>query len=174
MSAVEPLTWRRTPAKRKAHQLATTLRQERPDYAYLKEVFRQLRTELGIVVSRAPKHLPYVPSEQEIRRYYETVWKTRKLGDLVLIKTLLYTGVRVSELVAIRLNDVDFDRCQVRINEGKGRKDRVVPFATAFKETLARTPTPRALCNWRRPGPSDLAPSATALLADLAEEAGHR
>ncbi len=122
MSAVEPLTWRRTPAKRKAHQLATTLRQERPDYAYLKEVFRQLRTELGIVVSRAPKHLPYVPSEQEIRRYYETVWKTRKLGDLVLIKTLLYTGVRVSELVAIRLNDVDFDRCQVRINEGKGRK----------------------------------------------------
>jgi integrase/recombinase XerD len=83
------------------------------------------------------KCLPYVPSEEEIRHYYETVWKTRKPGDLVLIKTLLYTGVRVSELVAIGLGDVDFDRCQIRINQGKGRKDRVVPFPSAFKETLA-------------------------------------
>src|ERR1700687_4430764 len=137
MSAVETLIGRCTPAKRKARQLATTLRRERPDYAYLKELFRQLRIELGIVVPRTPKRLPYVPSEQEIRRYYETVWKTRKLADLVLIKTLLYTGVRVSELVAIQLVDVDFARCQIRINEGKGGKDRVVPFPSAFKETLA-------------------------------------
>jgi integrase/recombinase XerD len=128
---------RRTPAKRKARQLATALRHERPDYPYLKEVFRQLRAELGIAVPRPPKRLPYVPSEDEVRRYYQAVWQTRKLADLVLIKTLLYTGVRVSELVAIRLEDVDFDRCQIRINEGKGRKDRVVPFPPPFKETLA-------------------------------------
>jgi len=137
MTAAERPLARRTPAKRKARQLATSLRQERPDYAYLKEVFRQLRAELGIVVPRAPKRLPAVPSEAEIRRYYETVWTTRRLPDLVLIKTLLYTGVRVRELVAIRLDDVDFDRCQIRINAGKGRKDRIVPFPPPFRETLA-------------------------------------
>ena len=69
--------------------------------------------------------------------FYETVWKARRTQDVVLVKTLLYTGVRVTELVNIRLKDVDFDRCQVRINEGKGKKDRVVPFPAAFKETPA-------------------------------------
>jgi integrase/recombinase XerD len=54
-----------------------------------------------------------------------------------MIKTLLYTGVRVSELVSIRLTDVDLDSCRIRIEQGKGKKDRYVPFPASFKETLA-------------------------------------
>lgn len=127
----------RTPAKKKARQLARNLRSERPDYAYLKQVFRYLREELDVQPECAPKKLPYVPSEEEIRGYYKTVWEARRSQDIVLIKTLLYTGVRVSELVNIRLDEVDFDRCQIRINKGKGSKDRLVPFPPTFKETLA-------------------------------------
>jgi len=127
----------RTPARRKARQLARHLRGERPDYAYLKEVFRHLRAELGVEVARAPKTLPYVPTENEIRRYYQTVWTARRSGDIMLIKTLLYTGVRVAELVSIRLGDVDLDACRIRITHGKGAKDRYVPFPATFKETLA-------------------------------------
>jgi integrase/recombinase XerD len=127
----------RTPARRKARQLAKYLRAERPDYAYLKDVFRHLREELGVEVTRAPKKLPYVPTEAEIRAFYDAVWKARRASDLLLIKTLLYTGVRVSELVRIRLADVDLDTCRIRITQGKGGKDRVVPFPAAFKETLA-------------------------------------
>ena len=56
---------------------------------------------------------------------------------MMIIKTLLYTGVRVSELINIKLADVDFDRCQIRINKGKGDKDRIVPFPPPFKEMLA-------------------------------------
>jgi integrase len=48
-------------------------------------------------------------------------------GDIVLIKTLLYTGVRVAELASIRLGDVDLDACRIRITHGKGAKDRYVP-----------------------------------------------
>ena len=126
----------RTPPKQKARELARRLRGERPDYAYLKQVFRHLRAELEVEIPRAPKRLPHVPGEEELRRYYQTVWQARNFGDMVLIKTLLYTGVRVSELVNIRLADVDLDRCQIRITEGKGKKDRVVPFPDGFKETL--------------------------------------
>ncbi len=128
---------KRTPPARKARQLAKHLRGERPDYAYLKAVFRALRDELDVAVERQPKTLPYVPTEQEIRRYYEAVWQSRRGDDMVLIKTLLYTGVRVGELVAIRLDEVDLDSCRIRITAGKGGKDRIVPFPPTFRETLA-------------------------------------
>jgi integrase/recombinase XerD len=133
----QPAPAQRTPAKRKARQLARHLRGEHPDYAYLKEVFRHLRDELGIEVTTTPTKLPYVPSQDEIRRYYQTVWTARRTGDIVLIKTLLYTGVRVAELTKIRIDDVDLDACRIRITQGKGSKDRYVPFPSAFKETLA-------------------------------------
>jgi integrase/recombinase XerD len=78
-----------------------------------------------------------VPTAEELRCYYNTVWTARRTGDIVLIKTLLYTGVRVAELVGIRLADVDLDACRIRITGGKGGKDRQVPFPASFKETLA-------------------------------------
>jgi integrase/recombinase XerD len=128
---------KRTPALKKAQELAKLLRSERPDYNYLKSVFRCLREELEISVPREGKKLPSVPTEEELRRYYQAVWKTRNVSDMVIIKTLLYTGARVSELVNIRLSDVDFERCQIRINAGKGNQDRIVPFPVSFKEVLA-------------------------------------
>jgi hypothetical protein len=57
------------PARKKAQQLARHLRGEYPDYAYLKEVFRHLREELAIDIPRPTQRLPYVPSEDEMRRY---------------------------------------------------------------------------------------------------------
>ncbi len=105
------------------------------DYAYLKSVFRALREGLEAEIPAPSRRLPDTPSEDEIRRYYETVWKARNVGDMVLIKTLLFTDVRVSEFVSIKLPDVDFARCQIRINLGKGSKDRIVPFPPSFNES---------------------------------------
>lgn len=127
----------RTPVKQKAKQFAKLLKKENPDYNYLRELFRYLRQELDITTIKKDKKLPYVPTEEEIQKYYQAVWKSRNMQNVIIIKTLLYTGVRVSELTQIQLKDVDFDRCQIRINQGKGKKDRIVPFPFSFKENLA-------------------------------------
>lgn len=127
----------RTSAKKKAHELARQLRPERPDYAYLKDVFQYLRLELEVAVPKATHTLPYVPSESEIQAYYRAVWQAENFGDMVLIKLLLYTGVRVSEVCNIHLGEVDFEQCQIKITAGKGHKDRLVPFPASFKEALA-------------------------------------
>ena len=131
------MTTDRTPPKKKAKELAKLLRTERPDYPYLKSVFRALRAELEISIPRKEERLPEVPTEEDIRRFYQAVWNCRNFADMVLIKTLFYTGVRVSELVAIRLDAVDVERCQIRIIQGKGSKDRLVPFPHPFRELLA-------------------------------------
>jgi len=128
---------KRVPVKRKAKELAKYLRSERPDYAYMKSLFQHLRAELGIEVPKTVKKLPYVPTEDELKRYYDVVWQSKNFQDMMIIKTLLYTGVRVSELINIKISDVDFDYCQIRISKGKGDKGRIVPFPESFKEMLA-------------------------------------
>lgn len=127
----------RTPASQKAKQLAKTLKAEKPDYDYLRELFRHLRKELEIEVIVRPKKLPIIPSEEEIQKYYQAVSKSRNMKHVVMIKTLLYTGIRVNELIKIKLSEIDFDRCQILIIKGKNKKDRIVPFPNNFKETLA-------------------------------------
>lgn len=128
---------KRIPAREMAKELVKHLRNESPDYNYLRSVFKNVRDILDIQVTVSPKKLPDVPNESEVEKYYEEVWKSQNLQDMVIIKTFLYTGIRVGELVQIRLADVDFDSFQIRINEGKGKKDRIVPFPTGFREILA-------------------------------------
>lgn len=128
---------KRTPTKKKAKQLAKYLNKERPDYFYLKRLFQDLRNELDIEIPTTPKKLPYVPTEEEIKKYYEIVWNAKNFQDILIIKILLYTGIRVSELINVKLINIDLDSCQIKIIQGKGSKDRVVPFPISFRETLA-------------------------------------
>ncbi len=129
----------RTPVRQKAKQMARLLKKEYPDYDYLRELFRHLRKELDVEVisSKNNGKLPYVPTEEEICKYYDAVWQAQDIKHVIMIKTLLYTGVRVSELVKIKIEDIDIMQCQIRIVEGKGKKDRIVPFPISFKEILA-------------------------------------
>lgn len=126
----------RTPSQKIVDKIVKILREERPDYRYLRGIFKKVREELNVPVTLQTKHLPYVPTEEELKKYYEVVWKSQDTKHMVLIKVLLYTGVRVQELVNIQMTDIDFDRFQIRINEGKGKKDRLVPFPEGFRESL--------------------------------------
>jgi integrase/recombinase XerD len=125
------------PPSKVAKQLIKYLRPQRPDYNYLRELFRHLRKELDISVTTTPKKLPLVPTEEEIKKYYEAVWQEKNTQHMVMIKTLLYTGIRVSELIRVKISDIDLERCQVRINKGKGGKDRIVPFPISFREIIS-------------------------------------
>lgn len=128
---------KRTPIAKKAKQIAKLIRGERPDYHYMRTLFQLVRKELDVVVLRKGVKIPYVPTEEELHRFYTTVWQSRNMQHVLMVKVLVYTGVRVSEFIKIKISDIDFEACQIRITQGKGKKDRIVPFSSKFKEVLA-------------------------------------
>jgi integrase/recombinase XerC len=78
---------------------------------------------------RRERTLPRTLSVSEAAAVVETKGREGVLGlrDRALLELLYATGLRVSELVGLRLEDVDLSARQVR-TVGKGRKERVVPF----------------------------------------------
>lgn len=75
----------RTSPKKKAKELAKYFRAERPDYPYLKSVFRALREELEIQVPRVPVRLPEVPTEEEMPLFYQAVWNCRNFTEMFFL-----------------------------------------------------------------------------------------
>jgi integrase/recombinase XerC len=75
-----------------------------------------------------------------------------ELRDTAIIELLYATGIRVSELCGLDVDDVDLGRRTIRVL-GKGAKERVVPFGI---------PAGRAVVRWRKDGRPELAAPASA------------
>ena len=74
-------------------------------------------------------------------------------GTERLVVMLLYgAGFRLEECLELRVKDLDFDRQQITVRQGKGRKDRVTMLPTA-----ARAPLTEHLAGVRRLHGADLA-----------------
>jgi site-specific recombinase XerD len=56
--------------------------------------------------------------------------------DLAIVMLFLQTGLRVSELVNLKLTDIDFTSREITVRQGKGRKDRVVPLVKQAETAL--------------------------------------
>jgi integrase/recombinase XerD len=128
----------RIPPKTMAQKLRRLLRSQRPDYAYLKKVFQHTRTLLAVTRPPPPHRLPALLTAEELVAFYEAVWQVRHPTHLVMIKLLLFTGVRNAELAQLRLIDVDLAGCRLRVEQGKGHKDRGVLFPQSFRGELAQ------------------------------------
>lgn len=58
-------------------------------------------------------------------------------GTAELIVKLLYgSGLRITEAVRLRVQDIDYGYQQVTVRDGKGEKDRVTPFPTRLEPLL--------------------------------------
>ena len=123
----------RLPPKAMAQKLVRLLRLQHPDYHYLKKVFQHTRALLAVDPAPRSHRLPELLTEAELVSFYAAIWQARQLTHSVMLKLLLFTGMRNAELVHLRLTDVDLQTCQLRITQGKGAKDRYVLFLLSFR-----------------------------------------
>src|SRR3989338_4812569 len=75
------------------------------------------------------KHLPKFLTEEEITRLIESpdMAKLSGLRDRAILETFYSTGMRISELVGLNLEDIDFFSGVVKVR-GKGKKERLAPI----------------------------------------------
>ena len=117
----------RIPPKKMAKQVAKLLRKQRPNPSYVKKVFQYVREDLGLKGGTVRgKKLPELMTEVELNRFYKAVWQASNRMHMVMLKLLLFTGIRNRELANLTLNDVDLDSMRIRIDHGKGDKDRSI------------------------------------------------
>ncbi|SDM35031.1 tyrosine recombinase XerC [Nonomuraea jiangxiensis] len=90
--------------------------------------------------AKAPRALPAVLDQQQAQAVLDAPsgdGEPKELRDQALLELLYATGVRVSELCSLDVDDVDRDRNVIRVM-GKGRKERSVPFGLPALRALDR------------------------------------
>ncbi|WP_062305989.1 site-specific tyrosine recombinase XerD [Alicyclobacillus sendaiensis] len=90
-----------------------------------------------IEVASPDEHLPRVVSETDVERMISAVRRPDAIGlrDRAMLETLYATGMRVSELVTLSLEDVELAAGFIRVF-GKGKKERVVPLGEMAQDAL--------------------------------------
>ena len=100
-------------------------------FLYRELLERDLDLE-GVVRARAQKRLPVVLTEAEVRAVRQMLE-----GDPALVVGLLYgSGLRLMEALRLRVQDLDFERRELTVRDGKGGKDRRTLLPQSQSEPL--------------------------------------
>lgn len=107
-------------------------------------------TEFYLPCAREPSKLPQILSHEELVRLF-TVTTNRK--HRALLMTTYAAGLRASEVTHLRVSDIDSGRMCIRVEQGKGRKDRYVPLSPRLLEQLRTYWRELRPSLWLFPGP---------------------
>ncbi len=88
----------------------------------------------GFEKAKRPRLVPVVLTRAEVSKVLGALE-----GDTALMAGLLYGGgLRLREVITLRVKDLDLERRQITVREGKGRKDRLTVLPDRYRESVAR------------------------------------
>jgi site-specific recombinase XerD len=88
---------------------------------------------LSTPYQRFPQRLPVILSREEVRRLLEAAEGLRQRAAMEIAYA---AGLRLSELLHLRVSDIDSERMLIHVRQGKGKKDREVMLSPTLLETL--------------------------------------
>lgn len=119
-----------------AREIVNLCRRLRLDYDGLRRACQHARKHLKMKPTKGARKLPRLLTETQLRAFYEAIDKADKIQHQILLRLLFYTAIRVAELCAIKVADVDVAAGKIFIDDGKGSKDRYVLFPADFRLVL--------------------------------------
>lgn len=137
---------------------------------FFREVLRY-KWELELRYQRAPQRVPVTLTREEMVRLFGAV---RGLRERAAMEIAYGSGLRLSEVLHLKLADIDSARMILRVDQGKGKKDRNVMLSAALLETLRaywKESKPRV---WLFPGHHGKAPLHPTLIQRAFKEAKNK
>jgi len=120
---------------------------------------------------RRPKLLPVVLSPAEVAQLLAA---TPGIKPHALLATTYAAGLRVSEVVRLKVPDIDSQRMVIRVQQGKGRKDRYVMLSPRLLEILRTYWRAKRPADWLFPGQPRTKPLATRSVNRVCRQAVQR
>jgi integrase/recombinase XerD len=114
--------------------------------------------ERHLTFVREPRKIPVILSPQEISRLFEAAPGPKYKAAM---STAYSAGLRVSEVVALKVADVDSKRMLLRIEQGKGRKDRLAMLSPRLLDLLRDWYCIARPAVWLFPGRDPMLPMTT-------------
>jgi site-specific recombinase XerD len=119
---------------------------------------------------REPRQLPVVLSPEEVVRLLDAA---PGLKYKAALSVAYGAGLRVSEVVALKVGDIDSKRMIIRVEQGKGRKDRYVMLSPHLLELLRAWYKAARPQGWLFPGMNPVNPMTTRQLRRACHAAAH-
>ncbi len=155
------------------------IEQRRSSWSYYNQNLQALRflcnVTLGrdwvlkhLVCPKRPKRLPVVLSGEELVQFFAAIDGLKHRASLM---TAYAAGLRVSEVAALRVEDIDSRRMVIRVRQGKGSKDRYVMLSPKLLELLRtywKMARPRV---WLFPGSDPERPITTSAVRKACQRA---
>ena len=126
--------------KYKKNSISKNLSSLRSYYKFLTEEKVVLNNPFkNISNPKKDKKLPDFLNYEEINKLFDSADTTTPLGlrNRCILELLYDTGIRVSELVNLKINDIEFDKKTINIL-GKGKKERIVYYGDYLQEVLEK------------------------------------
>jgi len=86
-----------------------------------------------IPAPKKPQRLPIIPSPEEVLRFLDCVQSAK---HRVILTSCYAAGLRISESICLKTTDIDSQRMVIRVEQGKGQKDRYVMLSPKLLATL--------------------------------------
>ena len=109
-------------------------------------------TEFCLPRPKVPSRLPEILSREEVARLLSS---TANLKHRAFLMTTYAAGLRLSEACHLKLCDIDSDRMTIRVEQGKGAKDRYTPLSPRLLIELRRYWAAYRPAPWLFPGARD-------------------